>query len=932
MQSAPHLNSQIKGPDPVIAAALSVIPGCGHLYNGDRRKGVLFLLATFFSLFPLAFFGFSQSFLLWASNLAWSCHLRFNSPALFSMHEITPGSPQSLVIFALFLSFMVFAMFDAHKRALSIRQATYVPSFDLKTSEATSGSYIAHSILMALFLTYCFAFYIPPRHFNQIVDIEFEDYGASNHDAVSASKEAKLPLPLPSSDGKHLMPMPTSSSSQPETVHAVRPNTMAQGANSEHAVHHIRVSPPAVASLSKPATPEASMPATSNASTASAFAHLQSLNLHSHPMIAASGPGTPAPLPRNAVQAAHPPAMHTGQSQRVNATDIEFIQNTDPLEHPVQRPATPSRSIHIHALQSTPAMPAYQSTGESGESSAVPHTQVSTLSGTELPQHFPVLNPATGHFERVQHLHPGESTPGNDSLPEQSNSVLIDEHGRREPANNAQTVGGLGGPIPPPVISSHPMMPAQTAEIPRNTLDPRQQSMAVLTPTPGTRRTGGPGGSLGPGPGMQGIVGQSGQLAMLARPTAMTSAVPSALVNPRMTPQGEFEDSRVNYMNEMAKRIAANCSPDLKHPVYVAFKISESGEISDLRKDRPGPLDASDQAALTTIENAAPFGVVSFAHKGDVEVAMRVSQAYLNWFRPQEVPPVTQDRHVIPESTVNTRPAMLRHMFRKFDSGIQDPDSSSGLVPFIPLGAQRFAGGGAVAHYTVTNNAPIEAGALGAAGAPGMPGRPGSPGALGRPGSPGAPGRAGAAAIMLGSAGASPVFIGHSATRMSLNGAASGKRQIPPSTNACISFRGSNGDIYIEPLHKGGAIAVSGSQPGTLELTPSDDEHGVVVKSSNMPEDITVGAGETVIIHTKGAEYGLVEVQHRDASAPPKKGAGMIIMSGPEPPGPSGNRVVNDGQLLPHESTISVPGSLLRHSSAASEGSGRHISGPDPEN
>jgi arabinogalactan oligomer/maltooligosaccharide transport system permease protein len=42
--------------DPNMAALLSIIPGLGQLYNGEKRKGIFFLAATFINLIVFILF------------------------------------------------------------------------------------------------------------------------------------------------------------------------------------------------------------------------------------------------------------------------------------------------------------------------------------------------------------------------------------------------------------------------------------------------------------------------------------------------------------------------------------------------------------------------------------------------------------------------------------------------------------------------------------------------------------------------------------------------------------------------------------------------------------------------------------------------------------------------------------------------------------
>jgi TonB family protein len=207
MQSAPRLQQYSKAPDPVLSAVLSVVPGCGQLYNGDRRKGILFLTATVLSLIPLVVCIFNQSHYRSAIAIMNSFHLRVDTRILNSLQHIGSSSPQFFVLLGLFTAFVAFSMLDAYKRADSLNRAQYVPSFNLETSEATSGSFIAHSMLVAICFVYCIAFCAPLRQIPQTVDIEFEQSTASSRSRSSPMSDSKLPIPLSSTSTMHPKPI-----------------------------------------------------------------------------------------------------------------------------------------------------------------------------------------------------------------------------------------------------------------------------------------------------------------------------------------------------------------------------------------------------------------------------------------------------------------------------------------------------------------------------------------------------------------------------------------------------------------------------------------------------------------------------------------------------------------------------------------------------
>jgi hypothetical protein len=113
MNDAGDMPGALRHPAPRIAAALSIVPGLGQLYNGQPRKAVFFFLSTLISLAAAVLLitygeGFGHS-LLSGHHLAFFLLVAFGSVLVF------------LVLFVLGLFLWASSAADARRTALAIR-------------------------------------------------------------------------------------------------------------------------------------------------------------------------------------------------------------------------------------------------------------------------------------------------------------------------------------------------------------------------------------------------------------------------------------------------------------------------------------------------------------------------------------------------------------------------------------------------------------------------------------------------------------------------------------------------------------------------------------------------------------------------------------------------------------------------------------------
>ena len=171
--SSNYPNMQQPQRDPNMALMMSIIPGLGQFYNGESRKGLLFLCAGVINFITFLCILFNGPILSALDSFGRNFNIAPNQQLIHSMGEMGIGSPASLVLLGLFISFIAFSMRDAFEHAAHRRRKSLYADVILEMPEATSGSYLLHVSCMIAFLILAFFFLIPPPPRVQITDIEF---------------------------------------------------------------------------------------------------------------------------------------------------------------------------------------------------------------------------------------------------------------------------------------------------------------------------------------------------------------------------------------------------------------------------------------------------------------------------------------------------------------------------------------------------------------------------------------------------------------------------------------------------------------------------------------------------------------------------------------------------------------------------------------
>jgi TonB family protein len=164
------------------AALLSFIPGLGQLYNGEKRKGILFLDATVVNFLLLLLIVFNEPIVGGITEICSQFHVKANVSVIEAVRHAHLGSPASWVLFSLMALFGMYAIRDAYTFAnlanlvnLTGRKSSTLkyPNHLIGLTETSSGVYLAHFALLitCLWFAACFTSKAPIER-NSVV-IEF---------------------------------------------------------------------------------------------------------------------------------------------------------------------------------------------------------------------------------------------------------------------------------------------------------------------------------------------------------------------------------------------------------------------------------------------------------------------------------------------------------------------------------------------------------------------------------------------------------------------------------------------------------------------------------------------------------------------------------------------------------------------------------------
>lgn len=544
--------------DPNTAAFLSlIVPGLGQMYNGETRKGALFMCVSAMNFILFLCLIFNDPILNTLLQFGQGLHVRPNKMLLAVLKEAHLGSAVSLVLIGFFISYIAYAVRDAYDHAALKRRRIY-PDFVIELPEATSGSYIFHFATMVSLFIIAFFFIIPMPPKGQITDIEFiqnqpptqkriQSKRKAEHNSENAGKHnPKKAVQAPQASGKK-SPSPAKQQQQPAKTPAATP--------APHPTPRPTPSPTPRPQAPSPAPSPRPMP-------------------------------TPAPQPR---MAPSPSPAPTPQAMPRPMAAMPRMAPS-PMAMPTPSPA-PGAAPRALAMAPMPSMaPSALSRPGSGSGPAMP---------TAMPRG------TAGGFPGLPSLAPSPVSIGSGGLPGFAPMPKASTGGggggqTGAPAPiNASSGGGTGGgsrggPSPVPVSGGGGSSRG----------NPSGGPSGAPAPTRAGRGSSGGGASSGPvvimpsvprGGGGEGAEGNPG---------------PNNNPNGRPSVEASKDVDFGPYMADLQRRIKRAWYPPRGQEskrVVVIFKVHSGGELSDLRIDKSSGTALADQAALQAVTNAAPF-------------------------------------------------------------------------------------------------------------------------------------------------------------------------------------------------------------------------------------------------------------------------------------------------------------------------------------
>lgn len=171
MRNAFAGNTPVSEREPFTAAALSLIPGLGQLYNGEHRKGMLFLDVSAINFVLLWVILFAQPIAAFLRHFGKAFEMRVNGEVIAAIEKLHFGSPLSIIFIVMFAAFAIYSMRDAYDHAAyAIRKHLY-PDAVIEMPEAASGSYLLHFAFMLACVVVASFFIVPHKNVIQETEI-----------------------------------------------------------------------------------------------------------------------------------------------------------------------------------------------------------------------------------------------------------------------------------------------------------------------------------------------------------------------------------------------------------------------------------------------------------------------------------------------------------------------------------------------------------------------------------------------------------------------------------------------------------------------------------------------------------------------------------------------------------------------------------------
>lgn len=582
--------------DPNTAAILSLlVPGLGQMYNGETRKGVLFICVAVLNLILFLAMLFNRPILEALLAFGASFHMKPNKMLLIVLNEAYLGSSVSFILMGFFLSYVGYAVRDAYDHAAMKRRRIY-PDFVIELPEATSGSYIFHfSIMLALFVV-AFFFIIPPMPKSQLTEIEFVD---PQLQVVKQKQITKVKSTQTSkSGGKH----------QEKPVRVSKPASEQKAASQEKKAEQSHTPKPQAQPKQEQAHPSAPpAPKTPSPSAPKPVPHpMPTAQPTAQPMAQPAPHPMPTPMPR--MSAATPsPAAPTPMKMAAASPSPSMMPKLTPSAMPSATPmpmaAAAPKAMSPSLMPAALAPSALPKAG--GGASAMP-TPMARPNGGGGVSGLPTLAPT------AIAMGSGGSSGGG-----MSNFAPLARAGSGSGSGNT----GFGGAVGPVAASSGGGSKGGSSSGGGGPVP------VAMSGGGGGGKSGGSagGGSSGPAPVRAGRGGGGGGNGWSSGPISITPSVPKGgspggggdgSNNPDKDgkgPASQAANADIDfgpYMADLQRRIKRAWFPPRgqeSRRVVVQFKVATGGELSGLRIEHSSGVAIADQAALQAVQNAAPF-------------------------------------------------------------------------------------------------------------------------------------------------------------------------------------------------------------------------------------------------------------------------------------------------------------------------------------
>lgn len=577
--------------DPGMAATLSLLPGLGQLYNGESRKGILFMDVAAINFAILWLMVFNSSITNSLTELGKTYGMKLNDSLISTLHQVQFGTPGSFVILGLILSFVAFSVRDAHENASRKRRRALYGDSVIDLTEATSGSYIFHVSLLIALAVFALFFFIPKPAAKQITEIEFMPQkvlkqekprtdrvkalnNAADHGRVSKNN-AESQHKAEHSNTPHAKAETKAQSSRTSKSEASKASS-SSASSAQQSAARIAPTQPAPASSARPAANNPTPP-------------------QPQPMRSAAALPQPTPVARTAASA-QPAVTPTPNRLSFNMPAMPVFSpkpSVQPMQSPIVPVAALSRNV---AGMAPPSMLAPTSITASSSSAAVavPHPASAKSTGTGFPSGFggPSIHtaPIGGKGDNPAAAGGGPAGVG--------------------PSGFARSPGPSGlGTAPTMVAATGGPHGTGTSPVPRDI------GSGTGTGKHGTFGTSGPGILPSRSRGNNDGSGNSGPVIVPTSGPALASTGPG--ISPRKdTDDRPSQREAVEspdfgpYMADLQRRIKKAWFParaDLSHRVVVVFKIHADGSCTNVMIKKSSGIARHDQTAVSAVENAAPF-------------------------------------------------------------------------------------------------------------------------------------------------------------------------------------------------------------------------------------------------------------------------------------------------------------------------------------